>query len=127
MRISTTDNPLHRLVHISTPDADTTADFHFYCSIGTCRISTYGTVKGMSLMLQYWYKCVHPLVLTCHTAGTSKCIQKQFARPLTSPCEVTFAKFEKNAITGLFPGSSCFTVPIFVHMGLAGSERQGKT
>ncbi len=36
-------------------------------------------------------------------------------------------KFWKNAVTGLFTGSSCFTVPIFVHIGLAGSERQAKT
>ena len=28
---------------------------------------------------------------------------------------------------GLFPGSSCFTVPIFVHIGLAESEWQTKT
>jgi hypothetical protein len=32
----------------------------------------------------------------------------------------------KNAVTGLFPGSSCFTVPIFVYIGLAGSEWQVK-
>jgi len=36
-------------------------------------------------------------------------------------------KFCKNAVTGLFPGSSCFTVPIFVHIGPAESERQAKT
>jgi hypothetical protein len=37
------------------------------------------------------------------------------------------SKFEKNAVTGLFLGSSCFTVPIFVHIGPAESERQAKT
>jgi hypothetical protein len=35
-------------------------------------------------------------------------------------------KILKNAVTGLFPGSSCFTVPIFVHIGHAGSKRQAK-
>ena len=35
--------------------------------------------------------------------------------------------FGKNAVTGLFPGSSCFTVPIFVHIRPAGSKRQVKT
>jgi hypothetical protein len=32
----------------------------------------------------------------------------------------------KNAITGLFLGSSCLVVPIFVQRGLVRSERQAK-
>ena len=37
------------------------------------------------------------------------------------------SKFCKNAAKSLFPGSSCFTVPIFVHIGPAESEWQAKT
>jgi hypothetical protein len=45
---------------------------------------------------------------------------------LTSPCEVKFANCEKNAVTGWFPWSSYFTVPIFVHIGFAGSDDKPK-
>ena len=42
--------------------------------------------------------------------------------PLTPTGRGPFWENFKNAITGLFPWSSCFTVPIFVHIGPAESE-----
>ena len=42
--------------------------------------------------------------------------------PLTPTGRGPFLENFKNAVTGLFLGSSCFTVPIFVHIGQAESE-----
>jgi len=47
--------------------------------------------------------------------------------PLTPTGRGPFLENFKNAATGLFPWSSCFTVPIFVHIGPAESEWQAKT
>ncbi len=47
--------------------------------------------------------------------------------PLAPTGRGHFLKNFKNAFTSLFVGSSRLIVPIFVHIRLAGSERQAKT